>query len=330
MERSLVTGVLAHPLAHPMAREFALFITRAGGVVILPLIQADRKLRHPLPVPGIVSRRTGSGAIARIQPHFDGSKDWILCSPEHNPQNINMMLTKIQQLMNMSQQLLNDNHAVDVHGKDRTTLKIDENNPGDASMMDVDQHDNRKFLASFDTLFRRSTLALIVTLGRKYTMKFHVRDLSRSLSYDVSMISKNLKYLEKKGLVNHEDVGNLVLYQANMDSVLLRHMKICFTLLELNELLRSLEPLASNIVLFGSCADGEDTTESDIDLFIETMDTDAVKQILDSHQEHITRTLSPIIATSNDTYVMKAKDRALYASIQQGVILKGGEHVPSL
>ncbi|RPJ49540.1 MAG: nucleotidyltransferase domain-containing protein [Methanobacteriota archaeon] len=115
-----------------------------------------------------------------------------------------------------------------------------------------------------------------------------------------------------------------------MDSVLLRHMKICFTLLELNDLVRSLDPLVSTIVLFGSCAEGEDKAESDIDLFIEAMDTDAVKDILKSRQDTISRTLSPIVATPNDTYVMKAKDKTLYASIQQGIPLMGGEHVPSL
>ena len=34
------------------------------------------------------------------------------------------------------------------------------------------------------------------------------------------------------GLLTHEDVGNLVFYQADMNSVLLRQMKIFLTLLE--------------------------------------------------------------------------------------------------
>jgi predicted nucleotidyltransferase len=182
-------------------------------------------------------------------------------------------------------------------------------------------------LVPYGTLFRRSAMRLLLALGRQYTRKYHVRDLSRTLHYDVSMISKNLKHLEAMGLVIREEVGNLVFYQANMNSALLRHMKVCFTLLEINDLVRSVEPVSSNIVLYGSCATGEDTTESDVDLFIETFDKGAVGEILKVHREAARRPLSPIIVTPNETYVMKTRDSTLFASIQQGIILKGGEHV---
>ena len=202
---------------------------------------------------------------------------------------------------------------------------------------DVDEHSDRNkktgfnretdFLDSYDTLFRKSTLKLIISLGRQYSTKFHVRELSRFLHYDVSMISKNLKYLQNIALVTSEDVGNLVFYQANMNNVLLRQMKISFTLLEINELIQKIEPISSSIMLYGSCAIGEDTNASDIDLFIETTDKDRVKEILNNYQRSIDRTLSPVIATPNETYTMKMNDKILFASIRQGIILKGGQDV---
>jgi predicted nucleotidyltransferase len=184
------------------------------------------------------------------------------------------------------------------------------------------------FLSSYDTLFRKSSLRVIIALSQQYSGKFHVRDLSRSLHYDVSIISKNLKYLEHKALVTHEDVGNLVFYQANMNNVLLKQMKIVFTLLELNDLIQDIEPVASNIILYGSCARGDDMNTSDIDLFIETMDKKTVKDILNSFQKKIGRTISPIITTPDETYTMKVKDSNLYSGIHQGIRLKGEENVP--
>ena len=172
-------------------------------------------------------------------------------------------------------------------------------------------------------LFRRSSLILITALGRNYSNKFHVRDLARSLNYDVSMISKNLKQLEEVGLVTHEDVGNLVFYQANMESVLLRHMKIWLTLLELTDLIRDLDRVTTNSILYGSCAKGEDTYESDIDLFLETRDKEAVQKILARHQRKLTREMSPIVSTPDETYRLKTKDKTLFDHIQQGIILKG-------
>jgi predicted nucleotidyltransferase len=172
-------------------------------------------------------------------------------------------------------------------------------------------------------LFRRSSLILITALGRNYSNKFHVRDLARSLHYDVSMISKNLKQLEEVGLVTHEDVGNLVFYQANMKSVLLRHLKICLTLLELTDLIRALDRVTTNSILYGSCAKGEDMYESDIDLFLETHDKEAVQKILARHQRKLTREMSPIISTPDETYRLKTKDKTLFNNIQQGILLKG-------
>jgi predicted nucleotidyltransferase len=232
------------------------------------------------------------------------------------------MLTIIQQMMNNKQQPLNSNQQQHLHDHRKRIMDRSDEDIPDEKGTKTGFNRQRDFLAPYDTLFRKSTLRIIVALGRQYSTKFHVRDLSRSLHYDVSMISKNLKYLENMTLVTSEEVGNLVFYKANMDNVLLRQMKICFTLLELAELIRKVEPVASTIMLYGSCATGEDTNTSDIDLFIETVDKDWAKEILNTCQNELTRTLSPVLTTPNETYVMKMKDKNLFESINLGISLK--------
>lgn len=225
--------------------------------------------------------------------------------------------------MNESQRSLNTIHEPDDHTEPKGTTQIVKREP-----MAPAADDPPDLLSPYGSLFRKSALRLLVHLGRQYTRQFHVRDLARLLGYDVSMISKNLKELEAMGLVTREDVGSLVFHRANMDSVLLRHMKICFSLLELNHLVREIAPVASNIILYGSCATGEDTIESDIDLFIETTDRDVAARIVDACSRTVQRPLSVIVATPAELYAMKTNDRALYASIQQGIVLKEGDDVP--
>ncbi len=223
-------------------------------------------------------------------------------------------------MMKRNQQSLNDRQSA--NKIPRTTG--DENPIAYDTIVDKDYGN---FLDNYGTLFRKSSLVLIVTLGRQYTTRFHVRDLSRLLNYDVSLMSKNLRELESFGLVKHEDVGNLVLYTANMNSVLLKQVKICFTLLELNDLIHGINPISSNSILYGSCAKGEDTSSSDIDLFIETIDKDAVRGVMDNCQKTLTRTLAPVIATPDEMYKMKMTDKNFFSSINQGIILKEGENV---
>jgi len=224
-------------------------------------------------------------------------------------------------MMNKNQQLLNKIQ----HTMTKSQLKKSrEQKPsGERKPKESVHHGPGDFPIPHRELFRRSSLVLIAHLGRNYSQKFHVRDLARSLNYDVSIISKNLRQLEEVGLVTHEDVGNLVFYQANMKSVLLRQMKISLTLLELTDLTRDLNRVTTNFILYGSCAKGEDTYESDIDLFIETLDKEAVHTILSKHRRKMTREISPLVNTPDETYRLKAKDKILFANIQQGIILKG-------
>ncbi len=221
------------------------------------------------------------------------------------------MMTKNQHTLKYIQQKISDRQLPneEISGADGNTPP-DDINPWD-------------FLDAYGSLFRRSSLILLVLLGRDYTRKFHVREISRIVHRDVSLISKNLKDLEAVNLVTREDVGNLALYQANMESILLRQMKVWFTLLELQTLIRDLRGMTTNVILYGSCARGEDTSASDIDLYIEAFDKEPISKILHMHQNTLARDFSPIINTPDETYQLKAGDAQFFDSIRQGIVLIG-------
>ena len=208
--------------------------------------------------------------------------------------------------------------------RDRQPFKDRQRRPGSG---EKNRHEQWAFLLPYLGWFRRSTFLLVLVLGRNYPVQFHIRELARSLGYDASLISRNLKQMEEAGLVTREHRGNLVLYQADMNSVLLRQMKVWLTLLELKDITRDLGPVAANAILYGSCARGEDTQESDIDLFIEATDKERVEEILGTYRDGIPRELSVIINTPDETYRLKSENRVLYENIQRGISLKGGEDV---
>ncbi|GEM_PF-514958 len=231
------------------------------------------------------------------------------------------LLIYTQQSMRKSQHLLNN---IQHYGNPIRQFSDEETQElvGEGSTPPVYLHP-WDFLDAYGSLFRRSSLILLVLLGRDHTMKLHVREISRIVHRDVSLVSKNLKDLEAMDLVIREDIGNLAFYQANMESVLLRQMKIWFTLLELQPLIRDLRGMTTNVILYGSCARGEDTSASDIDLYIESLDKKAIREILPVHQNTLTRELSPIINTPDETYQLKTRDAAFFDNIRQGIVLSG-------
>jgi predicted nucleotidyltransferase len=170
-------------------------------------------------------------------------------------------------------------------------------------------------------LFSKVSLTLIDILGRSYTQTFHTRELSRTLGYSPAAISINLKVLEKNKLIQHEKIGNLVLYQADMDNALLRQFKILFNILELNSLAAELRGSVKKLILYGSCARGDDTYESDIDLFVEAINKDKVRSIVDENRDKIRREVSLILNTTEETATLKLKDKLLWDNIQAGIIL---------
>jgi predicted nucleotidyltransferase len=77
------------------------------------------------------------------------------------------------------------------------------------------------------------------------------------------------------------------------------------------------------MILFGSCAVGEDTVKSDIDLYIETTDRPATKDLIARYEADISRKISPIILSPEEAVPLRTRDRPLFDRILAGKILVG-------
>ncbi len=119
-----------------------------------------------------------------------------------------------------------------------------------------------------------------------------------------------------------------MIYRANMENSLLREFKVLLTLMEINTLIQHLKDASSRIILFGSCATGEDTADSDIDIFIETQDKNRTLDLIEYYQKKIERKLSPIIMNIFEFEQLKTKDKPLYERINMGKIIFEGHEIP--
>ncbi len=106
-----------------------------------------------------------------------------------------------------------------------------------------------------------------------------------------------------------------------MQNFLLREFKIILTLLEIDPFILRLKEVSTRIILFGSCAAGEDTIDSDIDIFIESDNKIEVATLHDHYQEEISRKISPLILDSSEFRNLGAKDRPLFERIKMGKII---------
>ncbi|WP_424040916.1 nucleotidyltransferase domain-containing protein [Methanoregula sp.] len=165
----------------------------------------------------------------------------------------------------------------------------------------------------------------LVWLGRNPRQSYYVRELAKVLSISTGAASGQLRMLDEQGLITSEQKGRTLLYRANISHPVVREVKILATLLELSPLIASLANSAERMILFGSCASGEDAAESDIDLFIETADRTAVANRISQSENQDLRKLSLIIMTAGESLQLRTRDRPLFDRIRRGRYLIGEE-----
>lgn len=170
-------------------------------------------------------------------------------------------------------------------------------------------------------IFNNASLRILQFLGRRYREDYHTRELVRRLEISLGTASKSLKILEAEDLLIKKERGRLNIYQANMENPILRELKLIFTLLELKDLIKELKNESEKIILFGSCATGEDTEKSDIDLFLLTDNPLNANKIIVKSQDKILRHVSPIIVTNTEFRKLKKEDRPFYSQIMKGKLI---------
>src|SRR3989344_4393549 len=121
-------------------------------------------------------------------------------------------------------------------------------------------------------IFKTAEVFFISPVKEHYLM-----DISRKIKLAHTSVKKNLKKLLKSGLITEsaEKKGRRIfpIYRANIDSKIYKKQKIIYNLQSILDsgLIDFIEKelMPKSIVLFGSYQRGEDTENSDIDLFIE-------------------------------------------------------------
>ncbi|MCK5031711.1 MAG: nucleotidyltransferase domain-containing protein, partial [Thermoplasmatales archaeon] len=113
--------------------------------------------------------------------------------------------------------------------------------------------------------------------------------------------------------------GKNLYYQINQMNPSIKNFKIFMTINELTSLVNKLKETAEKIILFGSCATGKDTSESDIDLLVLTNEKEKVNKYV--IQKRFERKIQAVVVNTTDLLKIKEKDKAFYQEIKKGITL---------
>jgi len=175
-------------------------------------------------------------------------------------------------------------------------------------------------IRSLDILDRFSVKILRFLSGEPLS-NFYQREISRKTGVSIGKTNQVLRALEREGIVLNEKRGKVNLYRYNLHNPASRQLKITFTLLELGDLVQRLRDISRRVVLYGSCAEGQDTSQSDVDLLIVTDDREKATKAVNWARRTLDRRVSPLVLTLAEFSHLKSSDQPLFRQINKGIVL---------
>jgi len=166
----------------------------------------------------------------------------------------------------------------------------------------------------------------VLSLLTKFSdQEFYEREVARRLEISAGSANRALNELFSSGVVTRRREGKMFFYSVDpANNATIIELKKIVNLLLIEPLVIALKVMSSRIVLYGSCAQGTDTSESDLDLFVVSNDKQNVSDTINSFKfqrgyENIH--IQPVIKTPVELLESGESERTFLEEIESGIEL---------
>jgi len=172
-----------------------------------------------------------------------------------------------------------------------------------------------------EKLLNRVPLKILSFLCRVPHTPHYGREIARTTGVSIGSTNQTLNLLLNMGVVSREKRGQLYLYRIIAESPFVQEFKKFENVLDLTGLVLRIQKVTDKIVLYGSCATGEDTSESDIDLFIISREKAKVLNEIRKEASVMRREIKAVIVSGDEYLLMRNKKEALLDELNKGIVL---------
>jgi predicted nucleotidyltransferase/biotin operon repressor len=168
-------------------------------------------------------------------------------------------------------------------------------------------------------MLKESELKILDYLTSSSQGRRFISQIARDIGISKGEVSKAVKVLKDGGLVHSEQNGRNVVCFVDRRLPVFARLRTAFNLLAIIPQIAVLQKSADKIVLFGSCAQGTDTTDSDIDLLVITRDK--IRADKAARKIKLSRPVQWVIKTPQEYVIMNGKEKVFAEEISQGIVL---------
>lgn len=175
-------------------------------------------------------------------------------------------------------------------------------------------------------LYHQTPLRILSFLSL-YTGKiFSAKEISEQTKSSKGATNQVLRLLLKLDILSRSKKGNIFLYKVNFDNDILKQFKKLEILLGIQKLIQDIQPYCYKIILFGSCANGSNTSKSDLDLFIKTEHRGKVQKLMNKYSTSKFE-IRPVIQDPLEITAAKKADKVFFEQVKKGIVLWEGRPV---
>src|ERR1700690_628941 len=174
-------------------------------------------------------------------------------------------------------------------------------------------------------LLVKTTHQKVLSLFLAYPERhFYGSEISKKIRISIGQTSKILSDLLVAGVVVKERKGKTELYNIAEMTPELRLFKVLNTVMNIVPLVILLKPVSARILLFGSCAKGMNTEESDLDILVVSGDREQVLNAVSKfspRERYGFAEFKPVTKTPAEWARLEAKDPVFFAEVHKGIVL---------
>lgn len=156
---------------------------------------------------------------------------------------------------------------------------------------------------------------LIQNPGRQ----FLANEIEKAAKISRAGVNFSLRKLIKEKLAIREKRAKIYLYSVDHNNSVIKQLKVLQTIIDLQALIIKIKDCSEKILLFGSCARGENLPDSDVDLLILTNSKEEIKHCLAKFS--LKKKLQPILRSPLQFNEMESKEPVFFEEIARGITL---------
>jgi len=165
----------------------------------------------------------------------------------------------------------------------------------------------------------------VLSLLAKFSdQEFYEREVARKLGISTGSANRALNELYSTGAVTRRREGKMYFYSIDSSNAALIQFKKMVNLMLVEPLVEELKEITGRMILYGSCALGTDTSESDLDLFVLSDSKEDVSNVISGFtfpQGFENIHIQWVIKTPVELLESGESERTYMEEVERGIVL---------